>query len=121
MSSATIKHRESALPLQECPFGACRCKFMEAVSHGLHQVAQPLTVLQGVLELALIEPNTLEGYRRSLTRAMAQWQRAADSIDAVRQLLYAPPRIRSAENFSTNPGTQTKQETTEAGRKCTHV
>jgi signal transduction histidine kinase len=121
MSSATIKHRESALPAQECPFGASRCEFMEAVSQGLHQVAQPLTVLQGVLELALIEPSTLEGYRRSLARAMEQWKRAADSIDALRQLLYTRPRTRSGENFSANPGNQTKQERTDAGGECTHV
>jgi signal transduction histidine kinase len=58
-----------------------------ALSGGLHQAAQPLTVLQGLLELALIEPHTEDEYRHSIQMAMEQSQRVTGSFDHVRELV----------------------------------
>ncbi len=58
-----------------------------AMSRELHKTAQPLTVLQGVLELALENAHTVEDYRQCCERAIAELRRVGDSFDEVRKLL----------------------------------
>ncbi|MBV8051373.1 MAG: hypothetical protein JOZ80_09305 [Acidobacteriaceae bacterium] len=58
-----------------------------AMSHELHKTAQPLTVLHGVLELALEKAHTVEDYRQCCQHAIAELQRVAESFDEVRKLL----------------------------------
>lgn len=84
-------------------------------------MAQPMTVLQGVLELALIEPCTAEEYQRTLQRAMDQWQRVAASIDAIRQLVQLRSCPRSVENLTSAASPQKPQPTIEAARRCPRV
>lgn len=60
-----------------------------ALSRELHHSAQPLTVLQGVLELGLLTSTTTEDYRDVIQRAMEQSRRVSSSFDLVRKLLHA--------------------------------
>ena len=121
MSSATTKKSEIALNSQERLFDPNRCEVMEAVAQGLHQMAQPMTVLQGVLELGLIEPCSAEEYQRTLQRAMDQWQRVAASIDAIRQLVHVRACPHSVEDHPATARPQKSQPTIEATRRCTRV
>jgi len=60
-----------------------------ALSRELHHSAQPLTVLQGVLELGLLTSTTTEDYRDVIQRAMEESRRVSSSFDLVRKLLHA--------------------------------
>ena len=57
----------------------------EAISSGLHSLAQPLTVLQGVLELALSRAETVEEYRNAVEVALGNARRAIGSLNDVRE------------------------------------
>ena len=52
-----------------------------AILHELHQAAQPLTVLQGLLELALLSSATAEEYRGVIKRAVEESTRTVVSPD----------------------------------------
>jgi len=81
-----------------------------AVSQELHQTAQPLTVLQGLLELSLLKSRTIEEYRNCLERAINELQRVVAGFDHVRELIHStqlssqlpavtpPPRERTAQH-----------------------
>lgn len=70
---------------------AINSEIAKAVSQELHQTAQPLTVLQGVLELSLLKSGTIEEYRSSLKRAIDEVQRVVASFDHVRELIHSTP------------------------------
>ena len=57
-----------------------------AISHELHRAAQPLTILQGLLELALLSSSTPEEYRAVIQNAFEQSRRISDSFDQLRKL-----------------------------------
>jgi signal transduction histidine kinase len=59
----------------------------EAASRGLHDAAQPLTVLQGLLELALEQAQSVRDYREALTGALAEAARVTACFENVRQLV----------------------------------
>jgi signal transduction histidine kinase len=59
----------------------------KAASRGLHDTAQPLTVLQGLLELALEQARTTEDYRKALTAALSETARVTACFENVRQLV----------------------------------
>jgi hypothetical protein len=59
----------------------------KAASRGLHDTAQPLTVLQGVLELALERARTAEEYREALSSALLEATRVTACFDHVRELV----------------------------------
>ena len=67
-----------------------------ALADELHQAAQPLTVLQGLLELALLSSYTAEEYRSVIQRAMEQSRRILDGFDQVRRLIH----VSNADNQS---------------------
>jgi hypothetical protein len=58
---------------------------------GLHQAAQPLTVLQGTLELALMRAKTVEQYRHSVEQSLEQLQRLTDCFEHLRTLIQLHP------------------------------
>src|SRR5450631_525260 len=60
---------------------------LQATARGLHDLAQPLTVLQGTLELALTTVQTAAEYRHWLESALEQAGRAATDLGHVRHLL----------------------------------
>jgi len=67
-------------------------------AHGLHEMAQPLAVLQGVLELALLKAHTVEDYRKACQRAIDELQRVNQHFDNVRKFLRS--QRSSAESTS---------------------
>ena len=73
------------------------------MSRELHKTAQPLTVLHGVLELALSKADTVEDYRKCCEQAIAELRRVADCFDEVRKLL------RSGQRASTELNGQARQ------------
>jgi len=67
---------------------------------GLHQAAQPLTVLQGCLELALTGSRTVDDYQRSIRQALNEAQRVSRCFDRVRELVQMSQLVSDAEDFS---------------------
>lgn len=66
------------------------------ISYALHQTAQPLTVLQGVLELALINAKTVQEYRHSIETALLQTGRIVDCLNQIR-ILTASDSVQDLE------------------------
>jgi len=58
-----------------------------AVSRGLHQATQPLTVLQGMLELALLNASSVEEYKRTIERSLDELQRVVDCFERLRTVI----------------------------------
>src|SRR5271170_6676512 len=78
-----------SIPQKLEPKQALNGEIASAVSKELHQTAQPLTVLQGLLELSLLKSGTIEEYRKSLERAIDQLQRVVAGFDHVRELIHS--------------------------------
>lgn len=79
----------STLPQNAEPTEALTGEVARAVSKELHRTAQPLTVLQGLLELSLLNAGTIEEYRSSMERAINELQRVVASFDHVRELIHS--------------------------------
>jgi signal transduction histidine kinase len=60
------------------------------LTRGLHQAAQPLTALQGWLELALIGSHTEDEYKASIRQAMEESRRVLACFNRVRELARLP-------------------------------
>ncbi len=58
-----------------------------SLSRQLHDATQPLTVLQGLLELALIKSQTVEDYRQSVELALKESARVAICFVELRDLI----------------------------------
>ena len=58
------------------------------VRRGLHQMAQPLTVLQGTLELALMQLPRADESRQWLEAALEQACRLASDLEQVQKLVH---------------------------------
>jgi hypothetical protein len=58
-----------------------------AVSRGLHDMAQPLTMLMGLLELALGRPETASELRMTMELSLDQAGRAVCVLNRVRELV----------------------------------
>jgi hypothetical protein len=81
------------------------------IAHELHQTAQPLTVLQGLLELALLSSATAEEYRAVIQRAVEESRRVSSAFDQMRKLV-----------ANSSPKTQCVSQTPETQRiECVHV
>jgi hypothetical protein len=61
-------------------------KISDAMSRGLHQATQPLCVLQGTLELALLSAGTVDDFKSAVERSLAELQRVTDSFEDLRIL-----------------------------------
>ncbi|HEY1464584.1 MAG TPA: histidine kinase dimerization/phospho-acceptor domain-containing protein [Terriglobales bacterium] len=59
---------------------------LKKIHYALHQTAQPLTVLQGVLELALLKSESIQEYRQSIETALLQTGRIVDCLNEIRML-----------------------------------
>jgi len=62
-----------------------------AISRELHKTAQPLTALQGLLELSLQREQTVQQYRGSVEKAIQQLQRVTDCFGQIRRLALEQP------------------------------
>jgi hypothetical protein len=81
------------------------------ILHELHQTAQPLTVLQGLLELALLSSATAEEYRGVIQRAVEESRRVSSGFDQIRKLV-----------ANSSPKNQCVSQTPETQRiECVHV
>jgi len=58
-----------------------------AVARTLHQATQPLTVIQGTLELALLTANTMEQYKYAVERSLEELQRVTTCFRHLRTLI----------------------------------
>jgi signal transduction histidine kinase len=58
-----------------------------AASRTLHDAAQPLTVVQGLLELTLLQARSVEEYRESVEAALVEMARVGDCFNKVRQIV----------------------------------
>jgi hypothetical protein len=58
-----------------------------AISRALHQTTQPLTVLQGMLELALLKASTVDQYKDVVERSLEELRRATDCFGHLRTLI----------------------------------
>jgi len=70
------------------------------ISHGLHQATQPLTVLQGTLELALLTANTVEDYKQAVERSLDELRRVTDCFDHLRTVAQLHQRVSDVTTFS---------------------
>jgi len=71
-----------------------------ALSKSLHQLAQPLTVLQGILELASIEARSTNEFHRYLHRASEQLHEVISCYGQTRELLHVSGPIPEANYCS---------------------
>jgi hypothetical protein len=60
------------------------------LSRTLHQATQPLTVIQGTLELALLTASTLEQYKYAVGQSLEELQRLTDCFEHLRTLICRP-------------------------------
>jgi light-regulated signal transduction histidine kinase (bacteriophytochrome) len=79
----------------------------KATSRGLHDTAQPLTVLQGLLEFTLMQAQTVQEYRESLTTALAEMSRLTACFENVRQLVRLQQPAADICDFSLVEAVQT--------------
>lgn len=59
----------------------------QVTTRSLHDVAQPLTVLQGIIELSLMRDRTADEYRMALETALQEVERVTIRLDHVRHLM----------------------------------
>jgi hypothetical protein len=60
------------------------------LSRTLHQATQPLTVIQGTLELALLTASTLEQYKYAVGQSLEELQRLTHCFEHLRTLICSP-------------------------------
>jgi hypothetical protein len=77
--SSKLKAGRSELPVDQEIFGT--------ISLGLHQATQPLTILRGRLELALLNASTVAEYKDAMERSLEELQRVMDCFEHLRTLL----------------------------------
>jgi len=70
-----------------------------AISRGLHDLAQPLTMLLGMLELALIRPQTESELRNSMAGSIEQANRAIGLLNQIRELVNEQRTVKSVDAF----------------------
>ena len=80
------------------------------LSRGLHQAAQPLTALQGWLELALIGSHTEDEYKASIRQAIEESRRVLACFDRVRELARLPHLASSMPGFAASSVVRTVLE-----------
>ncbi len=61
-------------------------RIADSMSRGLHQATQPLSVLQGTLELALLSARTVEEFKHAIEQSLGELQRVTDSFEHLRAL-----------------------------------
>lgn len=71
-----------------------------AISDRLHQIAQPLTVLRGLLDLSLIEEDCECGYRRGVERMLTESGRAIRYLNEARELASLARPVKDIDSFS---------------------
>jgi hypothetical protein len=92
------------------------------LSQDLHQAAQPLTVLQGCLELALTGAHTVDEYKRSIKRALDESRRVSACFDRIRQLVQtSTPTFEAGRLAASAKGSRTSPVSDAKRIRCVHV
>jgi K+-sensing histidine kinase KdpD len=60
---------------------------LQALSEGMHALAQPLAIVQGTLEIATMGATTLDEYQKAVEESLAQIERAAELLNYVKELV----------------------------------
>ena len=78
---------------------------LESVSAGLHRAAQPLAVLHGMLEHALLDIPAAEEYRKVLVQLKSEVHRLTTSFDDLRETLrLAESALQADDKLDVSPG-----------------
>jgi len=59
----------------------------DTLSRALHQTTQPLTALQGILELALLTATTVDEYKDVIEQSLEELRRVTDCFGHLRTLI----------------------------------
>jgi len=74
-----------------------------SISLGLHQTTQPLTILQGTLELALLNASTVEECKNAIERSLEELQRVTDCFEQLRTITQLHQRVSDVTTFAVSP------------------
>jgi len=74
-----------------------------SISLGLHQTTQPLTILQGTLELALLNASTVDEYKYAIERSLEELQRVTDCFEHLRTITQLHQRVSDVTTFAVSP------------------
>jgi len=85
-------------------------RWIRDIGHELHETAQPLAVLQGILELALLNACTADDYREVCIHALDELERTMRHFDHIRNVLRAQ---RPASQGTTYPRRKEQNESHE--------
>jgi hypothetical protein len=79
-----------------------------ALARSLHQATQPLTVIHGTLELALLTANTMEKYRDAVELSLEELKRVTDCFRDLRAIICQPqpalPNVVTSPIAKSGPG-----------------
>jgi hypothetical protein len=88
-----------------------------ALSRVLHQATQPLTVIHGTLELALLTANTMEKYREAVELSLEELKRITDCFRDLRAMICQPqPALDVAELCGITDGEKRSWRSSSSGR-----
>src|SRR5215469_4572847 len=68
-------------------FGGTSAPFLKILAEGMHSIAQPLTVLRAMLELASLNTSSLQQYEHFLETSLAESIRVTESVQFVQELI----------------------------------
>jgi hypothetical protein len=77
------------------------------ISHGLHQTTQPLTVLQGTLELALLNVGTVDEYKKAIERSLEELRRVTDCFEHLRTVAHLHQQVSDVTTFAVSTTVKT--------------
>jgi hypothetical protein len=77
------------------------------IARGLHQATQPLTVLQGMLELALLQASTVDQFKGAIEQSLGELQRVVDSFEHLRTLAQLQQPASDITTFSASSMVET--------------
>jgi hypothetical protein len=80
--------------------GSVEQEIAYSVARGLHQTTQPLTVLQGLLELALLNAGTVDEYKHTIEQSLKELQRVTGCFEHLRTLTRLHQPIPDTTTFT---------------------
>ena len=75
----------------------------DPITLGLHQATQPLTILQGTLELALVNANSMDEYKHAIQRSLEELQRVTDCFEHLRSITQLHRQVSDITTFAVSP------------------
>jgi len=75
----------------------------DSLSLGLHQTTQPLTILQGTLELALLNARTVDEYKSAIERSLEELHRVTECFEHLRTINQLHQPVSDVTTFAVLP------------------